>query len=117
MIRLSHLFMHVTDLDRSRRFYSEVVGLEVLLEHPGYVRFGGAGGFHIGMEQRDVPQVGAAGVEIVIEVDDVEAHYRRMSEHGVTFSSPPEAQPWGATHAWFTDPDGYRVSIYSSTET
>lgn len=110
---LSHLFVHVSDLERSRRFYVDVVGLEVLMEYPGYLRIGGGGGFHMGLEERDASQIGAVGIEIVIQVDDVYETHRRMADAGVEFLAPPEAQPWGATHAWFTDPEGYRASIYS----
>lgn len=112
-VSLSHLFVHVSDLERSRRFYVDVVGLELLIEHPGYLRLGGGGGFHMGLEERDASQVGAEGIEIVIEVDDVHETYGRMADAGVDFLAPPEAQAWGATHAWFTDPDGYQASIYS----
>lgn len=111
--RFSHLFMHVTDLARSRDFYTGVVGLEVLREEPGYLRVGGESGFHIGMEQRSPELVGAAGVEISIHVDDVAAEYERMRGLGVRFDAPPDAQDWGAVHAWFRDPDGYRLSIFS----
>lgn len=48
---LSHLFMLVSDLAAQRRLFVDVLGLQVLVEYPGYVRVGGGGGFHIGMEQ------------------------------------------------------------------
>lgn len=111
---LSHLFVLVGDLQRSRRFYTDVVGLDVLFEEDGYLRLGGGDGFHIGMEQAGVDQhVGGTGIEIAIRVDDVDGTYGRMSAAGVDFDGPPQDQPWGARHAWFTDPDGYRLSIYA----
>jgi lactoylglutathione lyase len=116
MPRLSHLFVHVRDLADSVRFWTEVVGLELLLEEPGYARLGGEGGFHLGIEERDTETVGAIGIEIVIEVDDVHASYERMRAAGVRFAGPPERQQWGATHAWFVDPDGYRCSIYQEDD-
>jgi catechol 2,3-dioxygenase-like lactoylglutathione lyase family enzyme len=112
--RFSHLFLFVSDLERSRRFYADLLGLEVLMKEPGYLRLGGGGGFHIGMEQGDPERVGAAGVELEIEVDDVDAEFTRLSAAGVDFEGPAADQPWGARHAWFTDPDGYRMSIWSS---
>jgi catechol 2,3-dioxygenase-like lactoylglutathione lyase family enzyme len=109
---LSHLFMHVSSLERSRRFYVDLLGLSVLLEEPGYLRVGGADGFHIGLEERGPGQVGAAGIEIVIRVDDVDTTYARLAEQ-VPFESGPADQPWGARHVWLHDPDGYRLSLYS----
>lgn len=109
----SHLFVHVRDLAATRRFYVELLGLEALMEGGGYLRVGGAGGFHAGFEERDAPEVGAAGIELVIRVDDVDAAYERLSAAGVTFDTRPEDQEWGARHAWLRDPDGYRLSLYT----
>ena len=113
MTSYSHLFVHVRDLARTREFYVDRLGLSVLLEHPGYLRVGGDDGFHIGFEERREEQVGAAGIELVIRVDDVDAAYRRLTAAGVVFATEPEDQEWGARHAWLTDPDGYRLSLFS----
>ena len=112
-VRLSHLFIVVTDLARSREFYVGSLGLEVLVDEHGYMRVGGQGGFHLGIEEGDPAQVGATGIEIVVEVDDVDSRYRELVAAGVTFNGPPEDQPWGARHAWLSDPDGYRLSIFT----
>ncbi len=45
---LDHLFILVSDLERSKRFYRDVLGLQITVEGDGYVRFQGAGGFSIG---------------------------------------------------------------------
>ncbi len=110
---LSHLFVLVGDLARSRRFYVDLLGLEALLEEDGYLRVGGREGFHIGMEEGTPERIGSLGIEIVIRVDDVDAAYDRLSALGVSFESPPADTEWGARHAWLSDPDGYRLSIYS----
>jgi catechol 2,3-dioxygenase-like lactoylglutathione lyase family enzyme len=110
--RLSHLFVHVRSLEETRRFYVEQLGLEVLMEEPGYLRIGNADGWHIGMEE--VPdQVGSIGIELVVRVDDVDETYRRLTDAGVIFDTEPNDMEWGARHAWLHDPSGYRLSIYS----
>ena len=68
MTAYSHLFVHVADLERTRGFYVGQLGLEVLLERPGYVN-GGGDGFHIGFEEGRAAQIGSAGIEIVIGRD------------------------------------------------
>lgn len=114
MTALSHLFVHVSDLARTRAFYVDRIGLEVLMEHPGYLRLGGGGGFHLGLEERaDAAVIGAAGIELVIRVPDVDAAYRELTAVGVVFDEAPADMPWGARHVWLTDPDGYRLSLYS----
>src|SRR5262249_9301648 len=76
MTRLSHLFVHVSDLEQARRFYVEDLGLSILMEEDGYLRLGGGDGFHMGMEQRDPGEVGSTGIEIVIQVPDVDVAYQ-----------------------------------------
>lgn len=112
--RLSHLFIVVSDLDRARRFYVTDLGLDLMLETPGYLRVGGGGGFHLGIEEGDPKDVGASGIELVIEVDDVDRRYEELTAKGIRFDGPPQDQEWGARHAWLRDPDGYRLSIYSA---
>ena len=114
-IRLSHLFLFVSDLARSRRFYTELLGLQVLLEENGYLRVGVPDGVHIGMEVGKPWQIGARGLEINLEVDDVDAWAARLREHGVPLEMPPSDMPWGARHAFFQDPDGYRLSVFTPT--
>jgi catechol 2,3-dioxygenase-like lactoylglutathione lyase family enzyme len=106
-----HLFIHVRDLARTRRFY-ERLGMQVQVEEPGYLRLGGEGGFAIGFEERAPSDVGAAGIEIDILVRDVDDLAGQLREAGVPVTAPSD-QAWGARHAWFHDPDGYRLSIYS----
>jgi catechol 2,3-dioxygenase-like lactoylglutathione lyase family enzyme len=109
--RLSHLFVHVRSLAETRRFYVDLLGLEVLMEEPGYLRIGNADGWHMGMEEAE--PIGADGIELVIGVGDVDEAYRRLADAGVAFDSAPQDMEWGARHAWLRDPSGYRLSIYS----
>ncbi len=107
--RLSHLFVHVRSLAETRRFYVDLLGLELLVDEPGYLRIGNADGWHIGFEEAE--PVGADGMELVVRVRDVDAVYRRLVDVGVTFESGPADVEWGARHAWLRDPSGYRLSI------
>lgn len=109
--RLSHIFVHVADLAATRRFYVDLLGLEVLMEGGGYLRVGNADGWHMGMEQGE--PVGAEGIELVIRVSDVDDAFERLTDAGVAFDTPPADTEWGARHAWLRDPSGYRLSIYS----
>lgn len=104
--------MRVFDLDRARTFYVDMLGLDVLAEYPGYLRIGDER-FHIGIEEGVTAEIGAAGLELNIEVDDVDATYDRLQAQGVDVTAEPADMPWGARHAWLRDPDGYILSIYS----
>jgi len=109
--RLSHLFVHVRSLPETRRFYVDLLGLEILMEEPGYLRIGNRDGWHMGMEEGK--PIGADGIELVIGVDNVDDAYRRLVDAGAVFDSEPQDMEWGARHAWLRDPSGYQLSIYS----
>ena len=111
VVRLSHLFMIVSNVEAQVRLLVNLVGLELLVQEEEYVRVGGNGGFYIGMEQGN-PSVGD-DVDINIEVDDVDAAYGRLIEAGVEVEGPPEQQEWGARHLWFRDVDGRRMSLFT----
>lgn len=111
--RLSHLFVTVGDLAAARAFWTEKVGLEVLVEDDEYVRVGGGDGFSMGIERAAASH--EPEVEVVVRVDDVDAMYERLQAAGIRCDGPPEEMPWRARHIWLRDPDGRRVSLYSST--
>jgi catechol 2,3-dioxygenase-like lactoylglutathione lyase family enzyme len=53
-------------------------------------------------------------MEIVVQVDDVDRRFEELRACGLEFDAEPADMPWGARHAWFRDPDGNRLSIYSN---
>lgn len=112
--RLSHLFSTVADLAAARAFWTEVIGLEVLVEDGDYLRVGGAGGFAMGIERAAAGE--APQVEIVVRVTDVDAMYQRLISAGVECEGPPREMPWGARHVWLRDPEGRPISIFSSPD-
>ena len=107
---LSHLFLPVRSLDEARRLYVKLLGLEVLVDEGGYVRIGGGGGFHMGVEEE--PTSAVKQPDIVVRVDDVDATVARLREAGIEVTDP-EDQEWGARHAWLHDADGRPISIYT----
>lgn len=112
--QLTHLFMEVGDLARAKWFWTEAIGLDLLDDRGVYIAVGGNGGFAIGIEQGQQSRVSAEGPEITVRVGDVEAFADRLRALGVEIEEDPSDQPWGARHAWLRDPDGRRMSIYST---
>ena len=112
--RVHHLFATVTDLARARDFWTEMIGLDALVEDDEYVRVGGEDGFTMGIER--AADGNDPAVEIVVQVADVDAVYRRLGEAGVECDAPPHDMPWGARHIWLRDPDGRPISIFSSPD-
>ncbi len=94
-VRLSHLFVHVGDLQATRAFYVDLLGLELLADEGQYIRVGGSDGFAMGMEATPPEQVGAPGIEVGIRMADGDASYSRLREAGVAFDSGPQDTDWG----------------------
>jgi catechol 2,3-dioxygenase-like lactoylglutathione lyase family enzyme len=111
--RLTHVLLFVEDVKRSRDFYSAMLGLEPVVEEEDYLRLTGLGvdlGLHRAHESG---QYGGPGIELQVQVDDVDAWYQRLFALGARFTHEPEDMPWGARHAFLHDPDGYRLSLYT----
>ena len=56
------------------------------------------------------------GVEIVIEVDDVQGERDRVLELGYKLDADLERQKWGLEDFRLTDPDGYYIRITNRSE-
>ena len=100
----------VTDLDRSRKFFEEQLGLSVLEAMPFAIRFGAGGGTQLSV-RRGQPNVDQTVAHF--EVADLDAEVRQLIARGVAFQeyeSPKTidfmAQIGPARGAWFKDPDG-----------
>jgi catechol 2,3-dioxygenase-like lactoylglutathione lyase family enzyme len=100
----------VTDLDRSRKFFEEQLGLTVLEAMPFAVRFGAGSGTQLSV-RRGQPNVDQTVAHF--EVADLDAEVRQLTARGVAFQEyeTPKtidfiAQIGPARGAWFKDPDG-----------
>jgi catechol 2,3-dioxygenase-like lactoylglutathione lyase family enzyme len=109
----SRILLRPGDLDRSRRFYRDVLGLAVYREFgppedPGLVFFLGSGFLEVSGHAADPP---GRSVMIWIQVRDVRAERARLAAAGVPIIREPEAEPWGLTEMWIEDPDGIRIVL------
>ena len=99
----------VGDLETSRRFFGEQLGLPLLDETPFALRFGvGAGQMSV---RKGKPNVGQTVAHF--EVGDLDGTMRDLAGRGIKFEeyeSPKTvngvAQIGPARGAWFKDPDG-----------
>jgi catechol 2,3-dioxygenase-like lactoylglutathione lyase family enzyme len=105
----------VTDLDRSRQFYRDQVGLTLLDETPMACRFAAGKGSQLSM-RRGQPNIGQTVAHF--EVDDIEAVVRELTSRGIVFEDyeAPKtvnfiAQVGPARGAWFKYPDGNVLGV------
>ena len=109
----SRILLRPSDLDRSRRFYRDLLGLAVYREFgppddPGLVFFLGQGLLEISGHAAGPP---GRSVMIWIQVRDVHAEHTRLAAAGVPIVREPVAEPWGLTEMHIEDPDGIRIIL------
>ena len=109
----SRILLRPADLDRSRHFYRDVLGLAIYrefgsLDDPGMVFFLGSGFLEISGHSD-----GAAGHSVMIwlQVRDVDAEHERLVAAGVCILREPVTEPWGLTEMWIEDPDGIQIGL------
>src|SRR3954447_408479 len=103
----SRILLRPTDLERSRRFYRDVLGLAVYREFgprdsPGTVFFLGQGFLEVSGQSAPADDA----MRIWLQVRDVRAEHDRLLAAGVTVTREPRPEPWGLIEMWITDPDG-----------
>jgi catechol 2,3-dioxygenase-like lactoylglutathione lyase family enzyme len=109
----SRILLRPSDLDRSRRFYRDVLGLAVFREFgppddPGVVFFLGQGLLEVSGHAAGRP---GDLVMIWIQVRDVRAEHARLAAAGVPVTRGPATEPWGLIEMWIEDPDGIRIVL------
>jgi catechol 2,3-dioxygenase len=118
--RIGHVVLKVRELARSRQFYNEVLGLDVMFEIPGMAFLASNRRDHheiglmevgAGAEEPKGRQVGLAHVAFRLK-DDAEliGAYRELKERRVPISFTVHH---GITKSvYFLDPDGNQLEVY-----
>lgn len=114
----------VRDLERAVQFYAQALGFKRVIVNPAFVLMY-RGSLVIGLKSDDLlwhPQVEGppgeeiirgVGVELVLEVTDVEFFYTQVQQAGVTIHEPLTERPWEAQDFRLLDPEGYYWRITS----
>src|ERR1700719_1898847 len=84
----------VNDLEQSKKFYGNVLGLKKTLEVEQWAEFsGGEGEASIGLSGRQIVTSREPGATIVLRVDDIERERKRLESGGVKFQGKTEEIP------------------------
>jgi lactoylglutathione lyase len=118
--RLNHTRYRVTDLERTIKFYKEVLGLEELRRHKSprgsELVFLKAPESEELIEICSFPASGPVSVQpdlthLGFEVESLEAFGRHLSSLGLKYSEGPTLRPGGGGFAFIDAPEGYEVEL------
>lgn len=128
--RLQHVGLIVSDLERSRRFYADALGLEEVPRPPNFTFAGawfrfGASEIHLLAEADTTGRAGATdsglsaafglASHIALEVEDLAASRARLEANAVPLIGGPMPRGDGVTQVFFRDPDGYILELFQRT--
>lgn len=111
------LALQVRDLDASRQFYTERLGLTAAPHSPpDAVVFDTrpiAFALRRPLVDLDASPYLGWGISLWIAADDADALHRALADAGVTVVAPPADGPFGRFFT-FRDPDGYGITVHTA---
>ena len=104
------VMIHVSDLDASLNFFTNVLGFERVTEGdgPGFRHLTGKGGIQFGLMQADGQRGKPGDIEIYVKTDDINAMREAIIGKGVA-AGPMMNRPFGQIVPLPTAPDGITV--------
>jgi len=110
-------FIHycTENLDRSLKFYRDVLGLKLLVQNEEWVEFD-VGGQRLALRKVDsmpakLEESHPNGAMIWLEANPIEESIALLHKNNINFIKELEIFPYGKT-ATFTDPDGNLIGLY-----
>jgi catechol 2,3-dioxygenase-like lactoylglutathione lyase family enzyme len=121
--RLGHVVVMVADLERSMKFYTEVLGFKISDVYPEEMQPGGFAFLRCGTDHHSIALVGAGHGRsrheelhhIAFEVGTVEEVFRvrdRLREFSVSITFEGRRRAGCQISVEFLDPDGHSIEIY-----
>jgi len=101
------------DIAAAQRFYHDVLGLDLLMDHGWIATYGSEETMQV---QVSFMAQGGSGTQVPalsIEVDDVDAALQGMKQAGFAIEYGPADEPWGVRRFHVRDPFGRLVNILS----
>ena len=97
----------------AKRFYQDVLGLDVLMDQGWIVTLGSDERMQVQISFMAQGGSGTPVPDLSIEVDDVDAALEGMKAAGFAIEYGPADEPWGVRRFYVRDPFGRLVNILS----
>jgi uncharacterized glyoxalase superfamily protein PhnB len=105
--------LKASDPERARKFYQELLDLDVVMDHGWILTFASD---VTSRPEVSVASEGGSGTplpSLSIEVDDVDIIYQRAKAAGLEIPYDISNEPWGVRRFYVCDPFGNIVNILS----
>ncbi len=118
--KLLHTRYRVNDLERTVKFYRDVLGLEEIKRHTSprgsELVFLKAPGSEEQIEITFFPGSGPVQVQpdlthLAFEVDSLDEFAKHLAKHGLKFSDGPATTSTGTVFAFIDAPEGYEIEL------
>lgn len=116
-MRVTYAIIFVSDIERSTKFYRDLMGLPLRFESPGWTEFdtdGATLALHATPTAPGPPvdpdHLPAGRCRPGLGVPDLDAFHQRMLDEGVVCLQGPTST-FGARLALYADPDGLPISV------
>jgi len=108
----------VTDIQRTRRFYDEAFGWKIIVDDPVFVEYEVRDGFRVALAAHAMHESkygktpvavtadGVSGVELYLNVSDLDLATERVVNAGATVLAPKKLYDWGEA-VYLRDPEGH----------
>lgn len=103
--------IHAPDVVAAKRFYHDVLGLDLLMDHGWIATYGSREQMSVQISFASQGGSGTPTPDLSIEVDDLDAALERMRDAGFPIEYGPADEPWGVRRFYVRDPFGRLVNI------
>ena len=107
--KLNSITLAVSDMNRSVKFYRDILGGKVVKKTPGWSELK-LGNFWIGMYE-DKPKNASGGALPVLEVTNIKKTVADLKKKRVKFTEDLYEEDYGILVV-FSDPDGYQYELF-----
>ncbi len=107
----SRVIIHPRDLERSRRFYEDVLGLSIYRQWGVGVAYF-IGGGHLELSRGD----GQDRTTLWLQIPSLDGIQDSLRAADVVVTKEAEHMPWGLIELWINDPDGNELRLIEIPE-